>query len=474
MIPLLSLAVFLVLCSSIRCEEGFKLPLRRVSRPGRQSGVPGSLLSSEVSIRDSQEYAYVAEINIGGQEFPVLLDTGSSDLWVISADCTEPDCLGLSMYKPTPTLSITDTPFALDYLMGSVSGTVGYDTVTLGNYQICSQVFAIAEDAADLSLSATGYSGIMGLSFPAAAAIATTSGIGLLENLFSAFQNDSNRYFAYKLGRDDDPAQDVSSFTIGQVDTDVLSAFHAEDVEFDEIPVVSRPDGTYDYWKVPLVSITIDSQPLQLSPSRIAGQSDPLAVLDTGTTLILGPTRDVEDFWGSFGGESTRKNAWGQWEVKCERAVRVGFLLGSEEGKGSEYVVDPSDVSWSAGGKSDGWCLGGVQANDGVNSADWILGDVFLRNVYVKHQVPTPSQPATVGLLQITDADSAMSRFKEQRGQDTAPPVQVRSKMQRRRSLKLTPAVLFTTTWIIGFVGGGVGRAVIYRMKNSLRVNRKR
>ncbi|KZT28506.1 acid protease [Neolentinus lepideus HHB14362 ss-1] len=465
MTPFLFVVLLSVLCLSARCEDGLKLPIRRVPRARTHLGVLGNMLSSDVSVHDSMEYAYIAEINIGGQEFPVLVDTGSSDLWVISTNCTDTDCLGLSMYRPTSTLSITDIPFKLNYLMGSVSGTVGYETVTLGNYQICSQVFAIADDATDLSLSVRGYSGIMGLSLSAAASISTTSGIPLLENLFSAFRNDSNKFFAYKLGRDDDPSvADVSSFTIGQLDHDVLNTL-TPNASFNEIPVVSRSDGTYDFWKLPLLSITIDNQPLQLSLSRVAGSSSPLAVLDTGTTLVLGPSRDVEDFWGSFGEGSTRKNVWGQWEVRCERAVRVGFVFGKEWKEGKEYVVDPSDVSWYGGRTSDGWCLGGVQANDGVNSADWILGDVFLRNVYVKHQVPTSSQRASIGLLQITDADSAMNRFRESRGQDYAPPVQIRSKIQRHRWVKLTPAVLFTTTWAVGFIGGSLGTPVVRTIK---------
>lgn len=88
----------------------------------------------------------------------------------------------------------------------------------------------------------------------------------------------------------------------------------------------------------------------------------PVAVLDTGTTLILGPSEDVEAFWGVVG--SSRKREDGIWEVACERGVRVGFVLG--DGDGTEYVIAPEDVSWMEGGSTGGWCMGGVQANDGV------------------------------------------------------------------------------------------------------------
>ena len=86
----------------------------------------------------------------------VLLDTGSSDLvssnrqqcgwrvwgpwligpqWVVSSDCTAEDCAGVPKYEKSGSLSLTDVPFHLNYLMGNVTGVVGSDTVTLGEFQ---------------------------------------------------------------------------------------------------------------------------------------------------------------------------------------------------------------------------------------------------------------------------------------------------------------------------------------------------
>ena len=44
-------------------------------------------------------------------------------------------------YTSTSSLStISDVPFNLNYLMGSVTGSVGTETVTLGPFQITAQV----------------------------------------------------------------------------------------------------------------------------------------------------------------------------------------------------------------------------------------------------------------------------------------------------------------------------------------------
>ena len=77
----------------------------------------------------------------------------------------------------------------------------------------------MANETQGLALSSTGNSGILGLSFPFEASIPDTSGTTILENLLSPF-NDSDRYFAVKLGRDGAN----SSFTIGELDPTVANS----------------------------------------------------------------------------------------------------------------------------------------------------------------------------------------------------------------------------------------------------------
>lgn len=220
---------------------------------------------------------------------------------------------------------------------------------------------ALANSTTGLGLSGTGNAGILGLCFPAVASISSTSGKTLLENVFAHFDEPS-RFFAFKLGRSSGQNNTGSSFTIGQLDSSITSDM----THLDFTPVSKAGSDTFNYWKLSLRSLTINSSTFQLSPSLIPGTQDPVAVLDTGTTLILGPSVDVEALWMFIGrGGATRKNPQtGNWEVKCDRGVILGFVLGDN---GREYPVDPGDINWAEGGSGDGWCMGGIQANDGAS-----------------------------------------------------------------------------------------------------------
>lgn len=430
-----------------------------------------SVLLSDVSVASSQEYAYLIRTDVGGQEFWITFDTGSSDLWVVSSDCNNPDCQGITKYSPSSstTLTLSDQPFKLTYLKGSVLGTVGTETVTLGPYEISSQTFALANQTSGLGLSNTGNSGILGLSFPPTASIPLTSGTPILDNLFAHF-DDQHRFFAFKLGRNEsrDISYSDSSLTIGDLDSTLTN----DTSQFVFTPVFASTPDEYDFWKLPIQHITINGEVLPLSRSLVRGAPSPIAVLDTGTTLILGPTGDVDAFWYAIGtGGSTKYDQQTQtWQVRCERAVDVRIKLGNSD-TAKEYPLHPEDISWAEGETQDGWCTGGIQANNGVDSGDWLLGAVFLRNVYVIHQGTTPSNPPMIGLLNTTDPSTALADFTSSRGQDPAPPPSLLRPGSSATEARDTIATC-VVCGVCGFLIGAIG-IVIYRLRQRRRSQRQ-
>ncbi|KAH9901270.1 acid protease [Cubamyces lactineus] len=443
----LYLALPLAWCVSGIVADNGRIPLYRVPRL-RSSSRQNLDVHTDLSLDTSNQFAYLVHVGIGGQDFAVLLDTGSSDLWVVSSDCTADDCAGVRKYRDTPTYNSSNVVFELNYLMGNVSGTVGSETVTLGEIEVSSQIFAVANQTNGLGLHGTGNSGILGLSFPAEASIPSTAGRTVVENLLSAFNDSSRRFFAIKLGRD----EASSSFTIGQLDPAYANS--TGDLTYN--PVYASGGSLYDYWKLPLQSLTVNGTSFSLSKSRVDGAPAPIAVLDTGTTLVLGPTQDVARFWESVGG--ARQTTRG-WEVPCNRAVVIGVVLGEGDTQ-KEYTVDPADISWKEGSVDDGWCLGGVQGNDGVFSADWLLGDTFLRNVYVTHHAATDSQPPRIGLRGLTDPTIALAAFTDDRGVDPGGPAQVRAHADRTNTL--TGGGICGVAAASGFVAGVVILVLVF------------
>ncbi|KAB0337215.1 hypothetical protein FD754_025306, partial [Muntiacus muntjak] len=84
-------------------------------------------------LRNFLDIAYVGNITIGTppQEFRVLFDTGSADLWVPSITCQSPACKTHNTFNPQNSSSFRKTgqPVTIVYGSGLIQGFLGSDTV---------------------------------------------------------------------------------------------------------------------------------------------------------------------------------------------------------------------------------------------------------------------------------------------------------------------------------------------------------
>ncbi|KAK0474952.1 aspartic peptidase domain-containing protein [Armillaria novae-zelandiae] len=450
---------------SVPVHRGFTLPLQRTSVIQPFDGIKPEILESQAPISNVQRYTYLVKIQVGGQDFWVTLDTGSSDLWILSNNCSSSETDGVAKYSPSSTGSLLpDVPFELDYLLGSVTGCVAFDTVALGPYQLSSQIFGLANHTNNLGISGNHNSGILGLAFPSAVSIVNNTAVSPLANIFS-YLPDSLRFFALKLGRDEGHLVDpTSSFSVGQLDP----AFAKDFSNFAFYPVSSAGADEYNYWKLPLVSLTINSTDIPLSPSLVPGSRRPIAVLDTGTTLILGPIVDVETFWNTVNsnGNIARKNpVTDLWEVRCEKAIIASFVFG-EGAYRKAFVLHPEDVNWAINGTDGSWCMGGIQGNGGVNSGDWLLGDVFLRNVYASHHGKNSTHDPVIGLASTTDVATALYEFRQGRAPDMTPSMSIQIHGQVQHSNPFWATIVYSVSSMCGFLGGMV-LTVLFRLQHQ-------
>ncbi|KAJ7632195.1 aspartic peptidase domain-containing protein [Roridomyces roridus] len=373
-----------------------RLPLVQRPRLGQST--------NNIPVTSERQFSYSIRLTFGTQAFDLCFDTGSSDVWVVSSSCSDPDCEAVPQYDASLLqFANLNGKFNLNYLMGFAEGGIASTNIQMGPFMVESQVFALVDKTSQLDLASTGTSGIAGFAFPATAAISPTIGATFFQNLISALEAD-NQFMAFHLSRSDSGSSDPNaSLTLG-----ILDPAFASDPSALAYSAVIRTGPEYDYWKLPMLGMIVNGSPFQISSSRIPGATMPIAVLDSGTTLILGSAADVRALYALFGSAVRYLN--GNYLVRCTFAAVISLVLGD---KRVPYPIHPSDIAWQES-ESDGWCTGGIQPNDNVCNGDWLLGDVFLRNVYVVQNASGP----TIGLRSVTDPVSALAQFRAERGPD--------------------------------------------------------
>ncbi|KAJ6597804.1 acid protease [Mycena vulgaris] len=135
------------------------------------------------------ENEYLVNITIGGQNFQVIIDTGSSDTWVVHKNFTCFDLSGNSVPAATcdfgpaqfdPAASPTfrlfpNVTFLVRYGSGeSLSGLAGFETVSVGGLSISHQEIGVPNHIAP-SLGDGVSEGVFGLAFPSLTSVWNTT-----------------------------------------------------------------------------------------------------------------------------------------------------------------------------------------------------------------------------------------------------------------------------------------------------------
>ena len=287
---------------------------------GLKGDIPGNRVSS-VEVVSCREVQYTCEIALGvpHQYFEVILDTGSSDLWVLDVSYENG---ASSEYR-----AIGD-PFEITYGDGtSVKGFTSLDIMTWGGMEIKNQVFAEIEDAANFQAGCTE-TGLLGLSFDAHAHTEAPGPFHqlvhsgkLVEPMFSLLLVDDaggvltlggtnwrhyegNLHWFSVVGLDDDaPYDDDDDFYFYyQGDDDTLS--WTDDV---------YPTGRLRKWEILLDSVTVGGNQASVSQST--------AVIDTGTTYTLTPRADFIQVATDMGADCW----YGNKERNCRKTPSMPF-----------------------------------------------------------------------------------------------------------------------------------------------------
>uniref|UniRef100_A0A672UK61 Peptidase A1 domain-containing protein n=1 Tax=Strigops habroptila TaxID=2489341 RepID=A0A672UK61_STRHB len=140
------------------------------------------------SITSHLDSSYFGEISIGDppQNFTVLFDTGSSNLWVPSTYCHTLACFNHVKFKPrmSSTFITNGRSYNLSYGSGTLTVLLGYDTLRVSSPSITvtNQEFGLSENEPTQPFYYADFDGILGMAYPSLAVGGTPTVLqGMLE-----------------------------------------------------------------------------------------------------------------------------------------------------------------------------------------------------------------------------------------------------------------------------------------------------
>jgi len=298
---------------------------------------------------------YFSEITIGTppQTFKVVLDTGSSNLWVPSSECGSIACYLHTKYdsSSSSTYKKNGTSFEIRYGSGSLSGFVSEDVVTIGDLKIKDQIFAEATEEPGLAFAFGRFDGILGLGFD------TISVNKIPPPFYSMIEQGllDDPVFAFYLGNADSEG-DESEATFGGINKDHYTG------KITEIPLRRKA-----YWEVDLDAITFGDSTAELESTGV--------ILDTGTSLIALPSTLAELLNKEIG---AKKGYNGQYTVDCAKRDSLPDLTFTLSGY--NFSITPFDYILEVQGS----CISSFMGMDFPEPVGplAILGDAFLRKWY--------------------------------------------------------------------------------------------
>lgn len=330
----------------------------------------------------NSDSSYFGSLAIGtpAVSFDVILDTGSADLWVAGTTC-QTGCENVPTFDPTASTSFQNqsTTFSITYGSGQASGALAKDVVQMAGFSVTNQVFAVCDQISSGLLS-NPVSGLLGLGFQT---IASSKATPLWQTLVSngAWTDPVMAFYLtrYINQSNADSLEFGGSFTMGFANTSLYTG---------EIDYISLPT-TGSYWILPLSTLTVQGTQVSL-PSGSASY----AAIDTGTTLVGGPSQYIAEIFAQIPGSAPGTgNFQSYYTYPCSTSVSVQLSFG-----GKSWSISPQDFQLSQLTKE--LCLGAFfELSTGGSAPSWIVGDTFLKNVYSVFRY----SPASVGFAQLSD-----------------------------------------------------------------------
>jgi len=347
---------------------------------------------------------YYGEVTVGTppQRFKIIFDTGSGHLLLPSANCESPACdqhprFWENRSSTSIPIAWADEPLkraegdndrdtqVLSFAMGDCVGQYVRDRVCLGNACADADFVGMTEES-DNPFKDAEWDGILGLGQSLSDA-AEFNIFGVLAS--NATPRLHRPVFAVYLGQH---IQDAAEITFG----DYHDARMASELTWVNV----SQDG---YWQFQFTDFLIDGKPTGLCKKY--GQRKCQAVLDTGSSLMMGPQADLDPLIGMLGfGNDTQMNC-----TDANKFPKLSFLIG-----GKMMDMEPEDYMDRSHGPEqpkgvDNCWAHMMPVGDTGRGPIFVLGMPFLRAFYTVYDI----HAKRIGIARANHGDAASETVDE-------------------------------------------------------------
>ncbi|CAE7065707.1 unnamed protein product [Rhizoctonia solani] len=311
----------------------------------------------------ANDVGYIATFQIGTppRDFRFLMDSGSADMWVPSEECeslTGGKCGNHTTLGPKSSSSFKSLgrTFQSSYGTSRIAGDVISDDVVIAGLKLPGHTFGVVTAEA----SAVTGNNVDGL-------------IGLARSIRSDQKTDTPPESLAKAGLIQAPitSYKISRVADGKNDGEITFG-GIDETKIDRSTIVTmnsvNPDG---FWEVPF-TMSIGGKDLGLNRRT--------AILDTGAAVIMAPSSDAEAIHAQIPG--SKPDGQGGFTLPCTTDAHVALTIG-----GKSFSIDSRDLLFAPvdPNNTKGDCISGIVTGRFAGPQAWLVGDVFLKNVYFSH-----------------------------------------------------------------------------------------
>merc|ERR1712038_958921 len=318
-----------------------------VSRQNTIARWEGSLPHEKITnYMDAQYYGEI-EIGTPGQKFNVIFNIA---------------CRTHNKYDSTKSSSyVADgSAFSIAYGTGAMKGFVSGDKVCVAGTCVSEQKFAEATKEPGLAFIAAKFDGILGMGF-------STISVNHLPTVFDNMVDQKavdSPVFSFWLNRNPEDSNG-GQLVLGGVDDSLYTG------EINYLPLSKKA-----YWQVSMDGMTVGGD------SRMACSGGCEVVMDTGTSLIVGPKAQINAINKAIGAKIIPITGEGIVDcAKISELPTIEFELGGKKYPltGEDYILKVTQGAMTQ-------CLSGFAGMNTPNGL-MILGDVFLGKYYSVYDV---------------------------------------------------------------------------------------